>query len=387
MEKDIRIQSLRISFIWAEVDVNLTENPVFPHAQYKFLRNSSAYAATFNDIQTEQMDLIPPWDNLAGQHFWYYYLEQPKKTLLDGQKAWKSLIPFRKKIPLKAVPKPGIYLYSVEGFFYPYGSGLVITVNLGSDEGLPLKDCAQMALKVKHEEEFDVTWQGGTPEKLYLFQLAEKGMRYIWELALGKAEAQARIFHRENTFTVGTFIKGTGMDPSVPPQEGGEILHALEAMTAWDEKPLISWKQVPLKLDGANMIPLRSSETFYKGHLVYARKRGRTVWLPALIGGNTKINHELACYHRNLALNSLQVESLCILVRAAAKEIAEGNWVNIKAIYTDDHLKRAADILGRIYSGKDTYRSKSSLFHIHQNKFEDDINKVNEKFGKQKLFN
>jgi hypothetical protein len=112
-----------------------------------------------------------------------------------------------------------------------------------------------------------------------------------------------------------------------------------------------------------------------KGDVFCASQRGRAIWFPDLFTQNDRTLHSLACYHRNLVLASMQVESLGLLILATAKQRQNG-----EDFYSPDHrecARRAADILGRLHKGSySTYRSYSSRVQIEENNVKEPLTKI-----------
>jgi hypothetical protein len=106
--------------------------------------------------------------------------------------------------------------------------------------------------------------------------------------------------------------------------------------------------------------------------LVYGTNRGRAVWFPDLLADS--VRPTLACYHRNLALASMQVESLCGFAHGIASQVNENNALNFAE---EECARNAAGLLGRLYGGKSSiYRSWSVRAQIDQNNFVSDIDTV-----------
>ena len=115
-------------------------------------------------------------------------------------------------------------------------------------------------------------------------------------------------------------------------------------------------------------------------HLLYGRKRGRVVWFPAAFTDETGRSGVLSCYHTNLVLASLQVESLGGL--AAQTAVQRRNGEHPTGTHRE-YVRRAVDLLGVLYGGvKDrTYRSWSPRRHIEQNDVVAEVNLLRDYFN------
>jgi hypothetical protein len=378
VKKGIQIDIMRLSLIWIETNLSLLGDPMPPNVPMSFLGYRDSYAVAFDSARQKKMvpfDLKSPWDK-SGQHFWEYYLEhKPRLEDVPGIKAWKFLVPFRGGVAVKKVMIQSLAEemqgFDLESFFYPFGFGLILTFTVRKNQNLA--DAVKGAVEIRKDGRLNVEWASGTQENLYLNQFAEKCLTNIRQAALGQAAISGSI--PVEPFTVFTVLKGAGKNLDVPPIDGKEIHRSLEAVTTWP--PL--WKTAKLPdLDDKTKLPLKSSSN--NGDVVYARKRGRAIWFPALFTDDTKVRSSLACYHRNLVFASLQTESLCSFVTTTAQEIKSGNYASLRVMHRDC-ARLAAGILGRMYGGdRETYRSMSPKYHIQQNEHEAEINVVRDKF-------
>jgi hypothetical protein len=176
---------------------------------------------------------------------------------------------------------------------------------------------------------------------------------------------------------VATVVRGEGVDPGALPAEGGQVHRMLEAVTTW--RP--SWQHDDLRNLPLSQASLRI-RTAPPSHVLYGRERGRAVWFPALFTQKGGDLHSLSCYHRNLVLASLQVESLSGAISETAKQIGDGLPLSVGH---RECARRAAGILGRLYGGVDTYRSWSPRVHIEQNGLVTVLNDVRDYFNMDPL--
>jgi hypothetical protein len=260
----------------------------------------------------------------------------------------------------------------LEGYFYPHGIVLVVTTSYRSI--LKPQEAVEKAFEVRRTGKFKVAWEGQEiSESLSLDELASLVLTNLHSVAFGSGVAPEE--RSVTPFTVFTVIRGKGVDPSVSPLEGGQVHRMLEAVTTW--RPTWQYDALP-DLSEASL----RTRAAPPSHVLYGRKRGRAVWFPALFIQEPGEIHSLSCYHRNLVLVSLQVESLSGLISATAKQIGEG--IALSACHREC-ARRAAGILGRLYGGVATYKSWSPRVHIEQNDLVKPLNDVRDYFNMSAL--
>ena len=368
----IQIHDLRLSLIWAETALDFLGDTVPAGAPLAFLGRRLSYAQQFDQALQGQAvpgDLGLPWREPAGQYFWTYYLEGRTPGSVSGDQAWKMLVPFRGKALAKA-KAPWLSGHLVlEAFFYPHGLALVATAVCRAQ--LTLKEAVEKAFEVTRSGSFDVEWDGGGgPESLSLDAFAGKALAALRQAAWGSGAAPG--VRPVQPFTVVTVVRGSGVNPGAPTPNGGGAHRALEAMTTW--RP--TWQHDALPDLAEASLTIRRAPP---SHVLYGRKRGRAVWFPALFIQADRSLHSLSCYHRNLVLASLQVESLGGLVSETAKQIQAGKAL---AVTHRECARRAVGILGRLYGGAiSTYRTWSPRAHIEQNDLVAVVNKVRDLFN------
>jgi hypothetical protein len=375
----IQILDLRLSFIWVETVLDLIRDPVPSSAPLAFLGRSDQYIPLFD--KTLQSGMGPeglqlPWvqQEKGRQFLWSYYLSKPVPGHVSGGQAWKALVPFRGKVPatVEAPWLPGRVV--LEAFFYPHGLAFIATAVCQACPPPTLEEAVENAFEVRRTGRFQVRWdEGGASESLPLDVLADKGLAALRKFALGPGAGPGPGAGAGplTPFTVVTVVRGTSVDRETPAPDGGEVHRALHAMTTWSPY----WR-------GASLPSLDEASLQIKGdapdnHVLYGRTRGRAVWFPQLFNPETKGRHRsLSCYHRNLVLVSLHVESLSGLVSETAKHIRDGKMLSVGS--HDQCARRAVGILSRLYGGvkNDNYRSWSPRAHIEQNEFVTAVNEV-----------
>ncbi len=355
------VHGFRLAFIWVETTLELVHDPV-PAAPFAFLGGDATFVPRFDNLQEGQSDpdgLTLPWPKPAGDHFWTFYLQR-RPGNVSGGKAWEAFVPFRLKLDL-SVSAPWLPARVVaEGYYYPHGYGLVVTFQVEPPTALSLEDTIELARDVRKRRTLVVAWSPTRSEELILDAFADSALAMLREQALGKDAPAGTV--ATAPFSVVTFVKIDGVDPTAAFPEGGDIHRALEAVTGWHEGPLV------------NLPPLKDNvlDPEAKDDVVYAKKRGRAVWSP--YPATTSGKHTMACYGRNLVHASLQTESLARLV----VETVEHGFLS------DTHrdlARYAGGLLGRLYGGSaNTYRTMSCRVQLEQNDWLDPTDDVRTKF-------
>lgn len=365
---DIKIRELRLSFLWARTLPELL-NGTAPAAPMAFLGDADQYKQTFDALQNGggQGGLTPPWFKPKEDFFWFYYLERTQTGDVKGARAWKLLVPLRKKVPFKITTpwlQGRVYL---EGFFYPHGVALIVTAE--SEQALSLAEARELSFKVRQDATFEVA-SAGAAQHLNLGALADKAMAFLCAEALGP---HAQAAYVDAPFSVWTVVRGEGVDPQQATPAGLEVHRVLEAVTTWN--PKLANAQLS-QLDKEHCAQLRTNHS--AGDVLYAQEKARAVWFPGTFTLPPGKKPTLACYHRNLVYASMQVESLGRFVRETAAGIKQPGDASHLALPHYQCAKRAAGILTRFYKADEetTYRSGSVDLHIRQRNLIPDINKL-----------
>lgn len=358
----IGIYDIRLTLVWTETVLDtLAEEPSSPSAM-SFLGSSEAYARVF-ETNAAPGGLGRPWDQPVGQYFWRYYLDK-QLAAVDGAKAWKSLVPFRSRPPVELKFRNTQGYVGLEYYFYPHGPAVILTAVCR--EHLDIHSAPSKLFALKNDNEITVQWApGGPATDLSMEVLASAALdraREIGYPGAGPGNRQVR------PFTITSVVTGSGVNPQVPWFNDKAIRRALEATCTWS----LTWKDDPLHLPNEVSFP-RSSKP--ESQVLYGHERGRVVWFPSLFMSAAPRLNSIACYHKNLAQLTMQIESLAGLASETAKMIPAH-----KAAVTPQHFecaRRAVGNLGRLYGAiPATYRSRSSRPHMEQNHLVSDINAV-----------
>jgi len=364
------VEAVRVSFAWIQPKLDLLAEQPLPNAPMRFLGRDDTFGAQFELAQNGQQPngLEPPWPKPAGQLFWTHYLEGSEPGSIRGTESWRALVPLRLKLAAYfELPQLKLTVFT-EGFLYPHGLGLGITVEL--TERQPIETVVNALIDLQQKRRLVPPGAQGRGGSLKLGDYAAQCLSKLRADAFGDSAAARRVT-LDQPFSIATILRATDVDVNAPIVDQGPVHRELEALTRWSP----TWQaDSPLPPFAKRRIPTRGNSP--PSHALYASKRGRVIWFPAYFGQPGAPN--LSCYHRNLFYACLQVESLSALSSAAAQRIAAGIALSP---WQSDCAKRAAGILGRLYAGANsTYRSMSVKLHIDENQ-KNEINDNRQYFG------
>jgi hypothetical protein len=366
----IQIYDFRLSLIWMESYLDLLEPLGASQAPLSFLGRSYEYEAAFDTLlhdreATVGPDLTLPWLNIRHQGFWRHYFDG--KAPPTARMCWQNLVPLRGTLPVTPPPSwlPG--RIHVESYYYPHGTALVVTAVCTA--ALSPEEVVLMARRIRKTGKYTADWLPAQSKWVGLKTLADLALDMQRETALGPGTSlRARTVE---PFTVLTVVQAEGVDFE-PPPENGEVHRMLEAVTAWPN----GWRSCPLPaLDQVKL------ETGLVGaaDVFYGRKRGRAIWFPEQFCDQGVDAHTLSCYHRNILLASMTVESLVALVKAANEVIERGMRLS-----PDEQscARHAARILGQLYGGAaSSYGTMSTNAQIDQNDYAPPIGQLRRYFN------
>ncbi|HVB80526.1 MAG TPA: hypothetical protein VNE82_11355 [Candidatus Binataceae bacterium] len=366
----IEVEALRVSFAWMQPTLDLLAEQALPNAPMRFLGRDDTFGAQFELAQRGQQPngLEPPWPKPAGQLFWTYYLEGSEPGSVRGTESWRALVPLRLKLAASFELSQLPLTVFAEGFLYPHGFGLGITVELTQRQ--PIEAVVNALIDLQQKRRLVPPGAQARGGSLKLGDYAAQCLSKLRADALGAAAAARRVT-LDQPFSIATIMRANEVAVNAPIVDQGPVHQVLEALTRWSP----TWQaDSPLPPFAKRRIPTKGNSP--PSHALYASKRGRVIWFPAYFGQPGAPN--LTCYHRNLFYASLQVESLSALSSVAAESIAGGIALSP---WQSDCAKRAAGILGRLYAGaSSTYRSMSAKLHIDENR-KTEINGNRQYFG------
>lgn len=366
MPSNIRIESLKVSTIFFEAFSQLLDGLTPQGASMAFIGQLVGYVDAFSRAKEGNTPWTLPWpgERPALNHFWRYYMDNRSPARVEGRTAWKYLVPLRRVVRNYRFALQGEG--QVEAFFYPHGVGLVLTNTLDREALLSnMVDFAlrtQLALPNRVYGAADYTANGPS-----ILDLQRMDM-------LGNESSPGLV---GDPFTVATVLHGSEVDSTMPVVDGGELHHALQGMCSWNP----NWDTVDPDPLSSSCLRIHAAPP---GHMVYASRRGRSIWFPAFFDRRRVRKNTLGCYHRNLTLLSLQVEGLLQLARLVGSHICEGQHLSFALTET---ARRGTDILGRLYGGAlGTYHSCSAPRQVDDSGLRPVVDQVRNSFGKHPLF-
>ena len=420
MALDIRIQDIKLSFLWIETLPELLDSGKLKNAPMSFLRTGGAYAQVFDRLRRGESGpngLELPWHTpryeeavkaaqklakemapddppdamkiaetaaalyrdkrdllLRRQRFWTGCLQRLGTDPLTGRNAWRNLIPLRGKPPFKAQPRWEAELpVTLEGFFYPHGIGFVVTAQTWG--AFSLEQTVDLAYTLRRNGRYDLRGPGYEHRKeISLDEVAETGLKTLREMALGPGAAPGIPFDQD-PYSLVTIQRASGKDSDAEPVEFQELHQALNAMSRWPP----NWRKA--NLPAFQEATREAQKDAAVSCVLYITRRGQIIWCPDRFGGAPGTETDLPCYHRNQLLAALHVESLSGLASVGAEAVKEKR-VNMLPPTLYDCIKYAAGILGTMYGGerKLTYASLSIPRHIEMNDRKDDVEQIRQEF-------
>jgi len=372
MSTSIVIRDFRLSFIYTELCLEVISGKIRPTPGFAFLSQGNIYKDRFESVQAprDPLGLQPPWREGESQRFWKRYLPGAVLDAVSGRQAWERLVPVRSRLPL-AVKGWARGQVLLEGFYYPHGLALLITVKC--QEALTLSEVVKLAYAIRRSERFSVQ-NNQQRLTLNLRALSQRALDSMRSAAL--APTAAKGVQRE-PFTLFTVVRAEGDGLTTEVATNGDIHNALEAITEWPPDPAAV--TLPSMSD-VSCLPLKLG--IAKGSLLYAHQRGRVVWFPGLFTSQDKTISSLACYHRNHLFGSMQVDSLGGVVAGTAAWLRNGMPLSALARPHWTCARNACECLETIYGGDKrlTYRSQSLKRQIQQNDLAD-LNELRRAFA------
>lgn len=347
------IGDLRLTFVWVETLFSLLRDEPPAAAPMRFLGRSDLYANAFASLST-RTDLTAPWPVPSRHNFWRYYLQCDPLQMPPSQ-AWRFLVPFR-QVPLKLRAATEGQRLSAEGFYYPFGMGLALTVTDTTERAL--FDAVASTVSIRSGTLGTVSDSAGD-HGVTLQECADRCFAVLRTHAFGPAAAAGT--RSLDPFTVLTVVRATDA-PSDNLAPGSPVHRALEAWTGWRS----SWRTDALPDPEERLIQTQGGS----GRVLYGRRRARVAWFPPHFASQGR---PLSCYHRNLSLTSLQVESLGTAVDHTL-ELCRGD-LTMLSVHHGQSVAHASDMLARFYAAPvKMYRGWSAPRQIEDNGFVEPTN-------------
>jgi hypothetical protein len=364
-----KIHAIRISFIQIESisgPLQATKTPAIP---FSFLLSGPMFQEQYNTAANNGGSLQIPWSHGYGKLFWQFYVRNNAKGVKDY---WRAVIPleFRVEAAAKAAWLKGEV--RLRAYLYPWGIGVVadIRTELHADLVAATTEAVQIRKAQRFQVEIDKISRDLNLEGMLAFVRERvRAAAYGPSMATGQPG---------DIFSIATVTDGEGVDPDTPVSQAGDLHKSLVRLTTWN--PLLSPQLGPI---GESCLHVKGGSA---GHVLFAARRGRTVWFPGHFESVADYKPRLACYHQNLTMASLQTEALCRMVKDAAEQIQANTPPTSLSVAYSDCSQFAAGILGRLFgpNNYDIYRSFSVRSQIADT-YKDDVNSVRRKFNQPDL--
>ncbi len=363
---EVQINELRTSYLWVRsFDPNYSLPPVTDRVRYR---------GELSKVMSGQSSWTLPWPESEEQHFWNYYLECDDLSRVEWNQAQRHLMPFRAPALVQVSPPSRLADHArvqLECFGYPHGVGCIITVSIRGS--FSLDEMVDQAIQAS-QRNCCVRWLTGDEAfRLPLNKLASKALKLYGE----EMTSEGRLQPMRESFRISSMIDGKGADPDKIIDEGDEIHRALEGLCVFNK----GWRKANDLQDLDNRwIEPKKGKYWRDGHFLYGTSSRRVVWFPGYFKENleTEKVRFLGKYHRNLTLASLQTKSLLALMYQAKELFKQPDYM---PFHLENLARYAAGILGRLYLGKSTYRSRSLQMQIEPHL--DVVNKVRYFFGQR----
>lgn len=293
-----------------------------------------------------------PWRDGQRSTFWKSYCEQTPIGQISAEQAARMMIPLR----LVATVRPTVRIgnggerlfYDINAF--PYGLVASLTIQTGSGTILSLDQWRDRMRELQTGPCYSLEVPGAAAEHdLRAPELLDRLVGWHRQTYYGPITAATA---SERPFSIATVIQGTGVDTTVPLASRPDLQKILNAVAALP----VNWQAAALPpLD--NAVLSTSGQNASPADALYATRRGRVLWRPALFTYTTSASarlHSLSCLAHNLLSASIQAESLRLFaIRYAALPPAE------RDVIPPLQRLRAATLIGRLWRGDQTYRSAS----------------------------
>jgi hypothetical protein len=271
---------------------------------------------------------------------------------IDADLAWDRLMPLRAKRAVR-LQTPDDVRITLEGYAFPHSVGVLGMVFIEPPAPLPLSDMVDRAIQARLTQ-YSVTWEGPPPKQDHgsLDSLADKLIDLMHQELLGQTPHGKPL---SEPITTATFIDASWSNETE--QDGDDLDDALEALCNFTRQTTGNHR-------------IHAGPTTYR---VLPIERGRAVWDPTHFSPDPTRPRvrALGCYHRNLALASLQARSLTGLLRRA-EDFLPAEPVSSLLIRP---ARNAVKLLSAMLSGADTtYQTWALADQIRH--YEDLMNKV-----------
>lgn len=374
MSNVITIQQIHLSFVWTE-SIPVVLSVAGRNLNMGFLGQRQLYGAKFDEAQTRNGDFEPPWipqTHANRDYFWYYYLDKHSPDEISGDDAWRQIIPLRVELPMRVRLAGLAGGKIIEAFHYPHGVGFIL--NLILKPNLALTETVDYAIHARRERCYQVKWEGKTPQRLTLDELATSALYYLRRQVTGVGTRHEN--SADKPFTIATIVSGA-MERPIPLQpvaNHGEIHLALQGLSTFSP----TWCEETTRLPALKDC-VASVKAMPDDHVVYGFEQHRVVWFPKHFMNRSSKHHTLSSYHRNLTMLTLQTDMLNHLMALFVSHLEEGTPAP-PALY--NLVENGASIVSRLHGGvEDTYQSWSARTQIESGNAFKDLKRVRRYLG------
>lgn len=363
------LSEIRATIIWHDFHDDLASgNAQSGSVGLPAIHRELGYQAAFDAATGGSSQLQRPWlvaddDVKERSHFWEYHLGDLRTV--EAGKAWRLLVPLRRQIDgAVSCTHPGVRA-RLEVFFHPFGSSTLATVVVSGERSVAEAVDEVVAARKEPVAALRSSGPGARTTTIeHLVDDVQTRTRDERSTASTSAPTEPMV--------ITTVVQGAGIDSQVPLVEGSEEHRAIAALTGTDR----AWAQLQPRSLAKSRIDAKGSA----GSVLYRQRRGRTVWMPHLFGSPAP-SRELGCYHRNLTMLSMYIDSLVALCRWGHEQ---SSTKGIPAVAASP-VREAANALGRLYGFSDTYRSRSATAQIDDSHAVKEIDALRATFGLPKL--
>lgn len=347
-----QITNARLNILSGEAFFEQFEGVPRPLAQQFWLPGD--YNSIFRNLRggTGYPGYAMPWRDGQRSTFWKAYCAQTPVSQISTELAAQMMVPLRLVPSTRPVVRISTgnerLFYDVYGF--PHGLVASLTVQTAAGTMLSVDEWRDRMRALGMGPNFALELPGGAPQlDLRAKDVLEALIRWHRDRYFGTIAISSP---SDIPFSIAVVIQGSGVDPDVAIGARPDLQKTLNAVTAWP----VNWQSAAPPPLGDAVLPA-SSINASPGDALYAARRGRVLWRPALFTYPSSASHRLhslSCLAHNLLAASIQAESLRLFaIRFAALTESE------RAIVPPLLRQRAATLIGRLWRGEQTYRSAS----------------------------
>ncbi|MDB5577715.1 MAG: hypothetical protein JWR80_2891 [Bradyrhizobium sp.] len=298
-----------------------------------------------------------PWRDSQRSAFWREYAGSTALSQISAEQSIELLIPLRltpAQAPVVRVTNGRERLF-FDVYGYPHGPVVALTVQLPPGVALSPDDWRDRLRALRLTGCYDVTLPGAAAQTGCT---AKEVLDALLEWYRPQYYGAVKAFTASSDpFSIVAVIQGQGVDSSIPLATRADLQRILNAVTAWP----VNWEAMQVPPLAEASLPV-SSTNVSSGDALYAAKRGRTLWRPALFTYRAPAGarlHTLSCLMHNHIAGAVQAESLRLFAvgYAATKANKRGGIpARLRA--------NVATQIDRLWRGDQTYRSSSIKLHL-----------------------